>query len=103
MKVSGSGELKNEALYQYQQTDAAQKGKAVEDKTRAGLVPEDRVNISDRTKDVQVAREAVAKLPDVREDKVNAAKSAIESGTYKVNEEELARKMVLDSIINIFA
>jgi len=52
---------------------------------------------------MQVAREAVAKLPDVREDKVNAAKSAIESGTYKVNEEELARKMVLDSIINIFA
>lgn len=102
MKVTGSGELKNEALYPYQQAEKVQKGKPAEDKTAGGVVPEDQVNISNRTKDMNLAREVIEKLPDVREELVKKVKSAIESGTYQVNEEKLARKMTLDSIINIF-
>ena len=54
----------------------------------------DSVEISQVGRDYQIAKQAVAAAPDIREDKVKEIKDKIASGTYNVSAEELAEKMI---------
>lgn len=54
----------------------------------------DKLEISQLGKDYQVAKQVVARTPDVREAKVNEIKQRMEAGTYHVEIEELADKMI---------
>lgn len=54
----------------------------------------DKVEISQTGKDYQTAKAAVSAAPDIREDKVEALKRSIASGTYNVSGEELADKLI---------
>ncbi|HOJ52680.1 MAG TPA: flagellar biosynthesis anti-sigma factor FlgM [Syntrophales bacterium] len=103
MKITGRGELQNEALQKYQPTDAVQKGKVKGEKAESpGLVPEDKVSISAQSRDINIARGAIENLPEIREDRVAEIKKAVESGTYQVDADKLADKLALDSLVNIF-
>ena len=50
----------------------------------------DRFEISQLGKDLQTAKAAVAKAPDVREDVVADVKKRIEDGTYNVSDDAFA-------------
>lgn len=54
----------------------------------------DRVEISQLGHDVQAARAAVAKTPDIREERVAAIKERMEAGTYSVDMDALADKLL---------
>ena len=54
----------------------------------------DAYEISQSAKDYQVAKNAVADAPDVREDKVAQLKEALASGSYNVSAQEVAEKIV---------
>lgn len=54
----------------------------------------DRTSLSGRAQEIGDLIDAVRALPDVRLDKVAAIRKAIESGTYVVNAEKVARKMI---------
>jgi negative regulator of flagellin synthesis FlgM len=54
----------------------------------------DQISLSTAGKDMQVAKNALAKTPDVREDKVNDIKSQLESGSYNVDPEAFASKLL---------
>lgn len=54
----------------------------------------DQVSISQAGRDFQVAKNAVSEASDIREDKVAQLKSMIESGTYQVNPEDFANKLL---------
>lgn len=54
----------------------------------------DKLNISETGKDLQVAKEAVQAAPDVRMDKVNYYKDLIANGSYSVDSEDFADKML---------
>ncbi len=101
MKVSGNGDIKNEALLQYQQAGAAKPG--TEKVAGAAGVQEDRISISSQTRDINLAKGVIDKLPEVREELVNAIRKEIDSGTYNVNLEKVAGKMVTESILDIYA
>ena len=58
---------------------------------------EDKIEISESSKDFQVAMNALKKLPDIREDKVNELKEEISKGTYKPSPQDIAKKMMSDS------
>ena len=70
------------------------------DKTANQGVKTDTVDISDTAKRVSAARDELNRIPDVREEKVAALKKEIENGTYKVDSEEIAEKMLKDGILN---
>ena len=70
------------------------------EKTDNQGVKTDTVDISDTAKRVSAARDELNKIPDVREEKVAALKKEIENGTYKVDSEEIAEKMLKDGILN---
>ena len=54
----------------------------------------DTVEISNAAKTFQVARAAVSTASDVRADKVERLKAAIEEGTYSVSARDIADKLV---------
>ena len=57
----------------------------------------DSLHISDFGHDLQVAKEAVANVPDVRKDKVAEVKAAIANGTYNVPMSAVADKLLAES------
>ncbi|MBQ8147401.1 MAG: flagellar biosynthesis anti-sigma factor FlgM [Lachnospiraceae bacterium] len=54
----------------------------------------DQVSFSSIGKDMQIAKAALAKTPDVRQDKVDALKTAIQNGEYNVSNESFAEKLM---------
>lgn len=60
----------------------------------------DTVVLSDTAKKVQEAQKQLETLPDVREDKVAQLKEQIENGTYEIDEEKIAGKIIKDSLLN---
>jgi negative regulator of flagellin synthesis FlgM len=62
--------------------------------TNAG--PSDRVNISDRSKEIADITAATNQLPDIRTDKVQQIKQSVEAGTYTVDPSKIAASMLKD-------
>lgn len=59
-----------------------------------GVGKKDQVEISSVGKDFQIAKQALNKISDVRTDKVNDIKNRMEAGTYNMNAEEVANKLL---------
>ena len=60
----------------------------------------DTVVISDAAKRVQEARAQLDEIPDVREDKVAELRSQIQDGTYQVDAEKTADKLLREHLRN---
>ena len=58
----------------------------------------DTVVISDAAKRVQEARAQLDEIPDVREDKVAELRSQIQNGTYQVDAEKAADKLLREHL-----
>ena len=54
----------------------------------------DKVSFSNIGKDMQIAKNALKDVPDVREDKVAALSASIANGTYQVSPESFADKLI---------
>ncbi|MFO7738215.1 MAG: flagellar biosynthesis anti-sigma factor FlgM [Desulfatiglandaceae bacterium] len=65
-----------------------------------GVSREDKVVLSPEVKRIQEAKKLLSSVPDIREEKVAQIKARIESGTYQVEEKELAKKMIKESLLN---
>lgn len=59
-----------------------------------GVGDRDELQISQAGRDFQIAKQAVAQSPDIREDKVAQLKSKIESGEYQVSADDFASKLM---------
>ena len=60
----------------------------------------DTVVLSDTAKKIQETQTQLKAIPDVREDKVALLKEQIENGTYEIDEEKIADKMLKDALFN---
>ena len=65
-------------------------------------VKADTVVISDAAKRVQEARRQLDDIPDVREDKVSQLRSQIQNGTYEIDADKIAGKMIKEGLFNDF-
>jgi negative regulator of flagellin synthesis FlgM len=54
----------------------------------------DRVELSSQARDIQRAREVAQDAPEVRADKVEAARRALQSGTLNLKGQDLAEKLL---------
>jgi len=66
----------------------------------ASKAASDRVDISNRSKEIQKAREAVEAVPEVRENKVNEIRKSVEEGTYNIKGEAIAKGIIKRSLID---
>jgi negative regulator of flagellin synthesis FlgM len=83
----------------------------VQDKNKVGTpdnqpektaVKTDTVVISDAAKRVHEARRQLEDIPDVREEKVAQLRSQIQSGTYEIDADKIAGKMIREGLFNDF-
>ncbi len=65
-------------------------------------LPSERVDLSTAAKDIQQLKDALSKLPDVREEKVQEVQKMLKEGTYNVSADQIAGKMVGESILDLF-
>lgn len=63
-------------------------------KTQSRSSVSDQVSISQAGRDFQIARSAVSEASDIREDKVAQLKSKIDAGTYQVDPDDFACKLL---------
>jgi len=63
-----------------------------------GSEQSEQINVSSKAKDIQQAHEAIKSAPEVRVEKVNRIKKEIAEGKFKVDNEELAGKILKDII-----
>lgn len=54
----------------------------------------DQVSFSTVGKDMQIAKNALSSVPDVRQDRVEALRASIANGTYQVSAESFAEKLM---------
>jgi negative regulator of flagellin synthesis FlgM len=103
MKVSDIKDTSAQMIQQYQRNDNYAAASADKQVNSAAVRPEEKVDLSTKAKEIQQAKVELAKLPDVREEKVQEIKSQVDKGTYNVSGEKIADKMVKESIVDIFA
>lgn len=73
-------------LYQTKKVNQTQKANSV--------YRTDQVQISSFGKDIQTAKAAIAGAPDIREDLVAPIKAQVQNGTYSVDNESFAEKLM---------
>jgi len=102
MKIS---EIKPQAdTTQY--IDQAQKSKQPE-KNQVSQSPDttsqqtDKVDLSDQSKEMKKIYTAQQMAPDIRTDKVNEVKKAVEENRYQVDSNTVAEKMIRESIFEL--
>lgn len=72
----------------------AQSGKAENTNLQAPQKAKDSVDITAVAKEITKAFETSKSTPVINEERVNAVKKALEDGTYPINAEKIAAKMV---------
>lgn len=60
----------------------------------------DSVTLSTRVRQLQAAREGLSAVPEIREEKVAAIRARIEAGTYEIDGEKIAGKMIEEALLN---
>jgi negative regulator of flagellin synthesis FlgM len=100
MKISKTDDTNIQLIQQYQRTDKVN-GTGAETKALGNSSsPEEKVNLSTTARDIQKLKNLINQLPDVRSEKVENLKKQVEQGTYKVDSEKVAGKMVGESLLD---
>lgn len=75
--------------------------KEAEASTKRGsrAVGGDRVRLSSKIKMYQDAMKRIDDLPEIREEKVQQIRSALETGSYRINSENIANRVVNESLL----
>jgi negative regulator of flagellin synthesis FlgM len=84
--------MRIEAFNQINQIYSSEKANNIKQSIPAGK--NDKLEISQLGLDYQIAKKAVADSNDVREELVNKVKSQIQSGSYSVNADDFANKVI---------
>ena len=77
-----------------QVTQIYSSSRATKAKGADGVKKRDEVQISRAGRDYQVAKQAVADAPDIREDRVIQVRNRMASGNYKVDNGDFAAKLL---------
>jgi negative regulator of flagellin synthesis FlgM len=54
----------------------------------------DKLEISQTGKDYQIAKQVIARVPDVREEKIKEIKEKMNAGTYDISMQDVADKLI---------
>jgi len=102
MNINNTKGISAKQIQQYEQNESLKKGKTSQEEIPSSI-PQEKVELSDTAKEMQQIKNAVDEIPDIRESKVESLKSQIESGTYNVKGEEVAKKIIGEAMLDIFA
>lgn len=81
-------------------TTAPQKVEKAAEKTVGPAGTTERVALSENAKTLQAALRAVQQMDDVDQEKVARIKAQLKAGTYKVDAEKIAGKLIEESLLS---
>ncbi|MFP4086553.1 MAG: flagellar biosynthesis anti-sigma factor FlgM [Desulfobacteraceae bacterium] len=98
MKIAGESRLANLDAYlkgirDKKRTDASS------GKGSGEVSSKDQVVLSPEAKQIQKAKELIGGLPDIREEKVEAVRSRMQEGSYEIDGEKIASKIIEESLL----
>ena len=99
MKIHKIDDHTTQMIQQYQKPEKVE-DRSSEPQVSGHLAPQEKVNLSTTAKDVQRIKNTIDQLPEVREEKVREIQAQIDRGTYKVDGEKIAEKMVGESLLD---
>lgn len=102
MNINNSNGISPKDIQQYLLNETLGKGREVPEE-KSSAIPQEKVDISNKAREIQQISSAMTDVQSIREDKVAAIKSQIEDGTYNVSGEEVANKMLGEYFLDIFA
>ena len=76
------------------------KEKVTDGKSGEILAQDDQIDLSGTARDIGRLQMEVSKLPDVRADRVEELKNAINAGTYDVKGDAVAGKLIKNAIVD---
>ena len=86
--------MRIDAYNQIQQIYGTKKPTKIEGKKSTGTSFKDQLLLSATAQYTTVTKKALSNTPDVREDRVNSIKEQIDNGTYEVDAEDFADKIL---------
>ncbi len=93
MKITGGKPPEGQEVYlrtqKTQGKDAAAEGQSGESTRKA-----DQVELSGKAREVENLRAEIGALPEVRQERVEAIRKAIEAGNYRIDPGKIAEKMI---------
>lgn len=90
MKINNNDINMNKIMKAYQNMNN-QENKNVESNKKS-----DKVNISKEAKNIKKMQKSLEEQSDIRQEKVDKIKKQVNNGTYKVNPEKIAEKIITD-------
>ena len=94
MKINGNLPIEEKKLLN--KTQDLNKNQNVEKKEEARKTESsrDKVSLSDKAREISELKGMIEEIPDIRRDKVDALKKAIDTGTYSFDTIKLAQKII---------
>ena len=89
-----SGKYDQAFLNETGESRRADISKGVVEESKTDMPQNDKVSLSNASKDFKIAEEAVTKAEDVRQEKVDQIKQDVADGRYTVNADKVAEKMI---------
>ncbi len=92
MKINGNKPPENQEVQL--KVQKADRNNAAEEKGAVNKAGSDRVNLSDRAKEIAKLKSEINNLPEIRTEKVQEIQKAVANGTYKIDSIKIAQKMI---------
>ena len=94
MKIHGQNPIEGKDLYNKVQ-DLNKKQEAVDkDGAEKTSINKDKITLSEQAKGINELKALIEKLPDIRNDKVEQIKKAIDAGDYNIDSLKVAEKIL---------
>jgi negative regulator of flagellin synthesis FlgM len=98
MKIDGNNPIEGKKLFNKVQD--LNKNQDLEKKENAQKTESDRdkVSLSEKAKEINELKALIDGIPEIRSDKVDAIKKAIDAGTYNFDSQKIAQKILEEEI-----
>jgi negative regulator of flagellin synthesis FlgM len=100
--ISKINDASAQMIQQYQKSEPV-RSEGNKPASGGAAVATERVDLSNKAKDIQKIKQVLDQTPEVREEKVQELRRQIESGSYAINSGIIADKMLGESLIDIKA
>lgn len=94
MKIDGNSPVERKDLYSgVHEVDKHQETKKKHDVEKADA-EKDKISLSGKAKEISELKATIDQLPDVRTDKIDTVKQAIDTGNYNIDARKIAQKIL---------
>ena len=94
MKIDGNSPVERKDLYSgVHEVDKHHETKKKKDVEKADS-EKDKISLSGKAKEISELKATIDQLPDVRTDKIDAVKHAIDTGNYNIDARKIAQKIL---------